>query len=320
MRNAALVLSGGLSLGAYQAGALEALLDGGAIAPVAVAGSSIGAFHAAMIAGNAPEHRLGRIRAFWARPAQPQAWSGTSMLTSWASVLTTRMTGARGLFRPRSPLDPGEVPSLYVATEAVESTMALIEGDAVRGEQLRCVIACTDVITGETVAFDTADGDTIDVTVLEASGALLPNFAPVRIGGRLLGDGGFSANLPLRPLLDSAPAPLAIAIDLFSPDVRPPRTLMEATARSNDVMFVAQTQTALATLEREWSGGPLDLVHLAYRPRDDEPEPEKPFDFSASRLAARWQAGVEDGRRALALIESLGERQDGGFRLHRVPG
>lgn len=62
----ALVLQGGGALGAYQGGAFEALADT-ARPPDWVAGISIGAINAALIAGNAPENRVQRLRDFWQR-------------------------------------------------------------------------------------------------------------------------------------------------------------------------------------------------------------------------------------------------------------
>jgi predicted acylesterase/phospholipase RssA len=59
-----LALQGGGALGAYQAGAYEALCDAGRV-PRWVAGTSIGAINAAIIAGNRPEHRVSRLRQFW---------------------------------------------------------------------------------------------------------------------------------------------------------------------------------------------------------------------------------------------------------------
>ena len=60
----ALVLQGGGALGAYQAGVYEALNDAG-IYPNWIAGMSIGAINAAIIAGNAPNDRVDRLREFW---------------------------------------------------------------------------------------------------------------------------------------------------------------------------------------------------------------------------------------------------------------
>ena len=61
-----LVLQGGGALGAYQAGVYEALAANDC-APDWVAGISIGAINAALIAGNPPEHRVERLTTFWDR-------------------------------------------------------------------------------------------------------------------------------------------------------------------------------------------------------------------------------------------------------------
>src|ERR1700748_1410223 len=60
----ALVLQGGGALGAYQAGVYQALAEAG-IEPDWVAGISIGAINSALIAGNPPEQRVAKLRAFW---------------------------------------------------------------------------------------------------------------------------------------------------------------------------------------------------------------------------------------------------------------
>ena len=60
----ALLLQGGGSLGAYQGGVYQALAEAD-LHPDWVAGISIGAINAAIIAGNPPEKRVERLRAFW---------------------------------------------------------------------------------------------------------------------------------------------------------------------------------------------------------------------------------------------------------------
>src|SRR5499425_2042156 len=60
----ALVLQGGGALGAFQAGVYQALAEAN-LHPDWVAGIWIGAINCALIAGNAPEARLEKLRAFW---------------------------------------------------------------------------------------------------------------------------------------------------------------------------------------------------------------------------------------------------------------
>ena len=62
--NIALVLQGGGALGAYQAGVYEELFDT-QYQPDWVAGVSIGAINAALIAGNPHERRIERLKEFW---------------------------------------------------------------------------------------------------------------------------------------------------------------------------------------------------------------------------------------------------------------
>src|SRR5262249_43270086 len=60
----ALVLQGGGALGAFQAGVYQGLTEAN-LHPDWIAGISIGAINAALIAGNAPEARLEKLHAFW---------------------------------------------------------------------------------------------------------------------------------------------------------------------------------------------------------------------------------------------------------------
>src|SRR2546427_12595595 len=66
------VLQGGGALGAYQVGVYEALHEAG-IEPDWVIGTSIGAINGALIAGNAPLHRLERLHTFWSMVQQRAA-------------------------------------------------------------------------------------------------------------------------------------------------------------------------------------------------------------------------------------------------------
>src|SRR5277367_5783454 len=70
----ALVLQGGGALGSYQAGVYEALAEVG-LHPDWVAGISIGAINAALIAGNPPESRVEKLRRFWELITVDTFWS-----------------------------------------------------------------------------------------------------------------------------------------------------------------------------------------------------------------------------------------------------
>src|SRR3984885_5903192 len=69
-----LVLQGGGALGSYQAGAYQALCHHD-FEPEWVAGISIGAINAAIIAGNDPKNRVARLKEFWQMVSSPVPWN-----------------------------------------------------------------------------------------------------------------------------------------------------------------------------------------------------------------------------------------------------
>src|SRR3546814_2423942 len=114
----ALVLQGGGALGAYQCGVYQGLHEAG-IRPNWLAGISIGAINAAIIAGSVPEDRVDRLQAFWdeiCEPAELLALPAlavrsaaamlpdNAMVDAWAASLTAvsgLWPGPRGFFPPR---------------------------------------------------------------------------------------------------------------------------------------------------------------------------------------------------------------------------
>jgi len=84
----------------------------------------------------------------------------------------------------------------------------LIDFDLLDNGEARLTVAATDIETGELVLFHTGRGERIEADHLLASCGYLPEFAPVEIGGRLLGDGGLAANAPVEALYDRPAEPL----------------------------------------------------------------------------------------------------------------
>jgi len=84
----ALLLQGGGALGAYQAGVYQALSEA-QIYPDWIAGISVGAINSALIAGNPPEARLEKLRAFWERVSTPLSWPGTGWLSASGKATPT---------------------------------------------------------------------------------------------------------------------------------------------------------------------------------------------------------------------------------------
>ena len=265
----ALVLAGGIAMGAFEAGAYAALDSAGLGGGLAwVAGSSVGAVTAAIIAGNAAEDRVARLRQFWHMVGSDPApvtsfWFGPPQEGLWrqaynqASAFETLLTGRPGLFRPR--LFPGlragvtDAPALYDLAPLRDALPSLVDFDRLNRGAVRVTLCSTDVETGERVVFDTGRGCTIGPQHVLASCALLPMFAPVEVDGRLLGDGGLSSNAPLDLVLaDPAARGLrCFVVDLFAAEGQRPNTLFASASRAGDLAFGNQTRRLLDAQGRE---------------------------------------------------------------------
>lgn len=200
-RPIALVFAGGNALGAYQAGAFAAF-DRAGRKPFWLAGSSVGAVNAAIIAGNKPENRVSALREYWRRASLPDGpWDvpipGWSRSLHLASSVQTRLLGRPAIFSPRLSL-PGsaqnpEQASLYNFTPLRRTLGELIDFERVNGGDIRMSIMTVDIETGEEVVFDTSR-ECILLDHVLASAGLIPDFPAREIGGRWLGDGALSAN------------------------------------------------------------------------------------------------------------------------------
>jgi NTE family protein len=171
--------------------------------------------------------------------------------------------------------------------------------------EFRLTVATTDIESGDIVMFD-SQSDRIEMDHLLASCGFLPEFAPVEIGGRLLGDGGLAANAPVEPVLDEVEGTDAtvFVVDLFARDGARPSGLESALERKNALLFGNQTFYRLDAYRRLWQRQdrtqPLPtILHLSYRPVAGEAGPEMTFDFSQASSAERWMAGRMDMEEAL---------------------
>src|SRR3954462_2654958 len=127
-----------------------------------------------------------------------------------------------------------------------ERLAALIDFGRLNSGEVRLCVAATDIVTGEPVIVD-SDKSRIEIDHLMASCGFLPEFAPVEIDGRLLGDGGLSLNVPFDPILQSdfEGNLLLYVIDLYARDGERPDSLEAAAERKNDLLFGNQTLVRL---------------------------------------------------------------------------
>lgn len=260
----ALLLQGGGALGSYQAGVYHAMAEAN-IHPDWVAGISIGAVNSAIIAGNAPERRVERLREFWETVTAPPLGpfgaqynpflknldDHTHRLLNQTRAFGIMVWGAPGFFTPRPPLMPflptteaGEVS--YYDVSALRSTLErLVDFDRINAEEMHFGVGAVNVKTGNFIYFDNGAMKIRPEHVI-ASGALPPGFPAVEIDGEFYWDGGLVSNTPLQWMLDQRPRldTLALQIDLWSASGELPRDVIEADSRVKDIRYSSRTRAA----------------------------------------------------------------------------
>jgi len=254
-----LVLQGGGALGSYQAGAFQALCHQG-FEPEWVAGISIGAVNAAIIAGNDQKLRVDRLKEFWEMVSAPVPWNpvlqtdrGRSIYNETSAAIIATF-GVPGFFTPRlppAPLWPHGSPQAqsYYDTAPLRRTLErLVDFDRINDLKCRLSIGAVGVTSGNFRYFDNLEfrrqGKRIEPEHIMASGALPPGFPSIVIDGEHYWDGGIASNTPLDYVLDAETDRdlLIFQVDLFSARGPLPETLLEAAEREKDIRFSSRTR------------------------------------------------------------------------------
>jgi NTE family protein len=257
-----LVLQGGGALGSYQAGVYEALAKA-SLEPEWVAGISIGAINAAIIAGNPPERRGARLLEFWERisstltgkPLVPGDQGEALYNEISASLVAT--WGVPGFFIPRIPpaflYPPGATEALsYYDTSPLRASLeTFVDFDLINSRKVRLSVGSVNIRSGNFVYFDNAE-QTIGPEHIMASGALPPGFPPVEIDGEHYWDGGLVSNAPLQYVIDTGfdQDLLIFQVDLFSARGQMPRTLLDAAERAKDIRYSSRTRLSTDAFRR----------------------------------------------------------------------
>ncbi len=256
----ALVLQGGGALGAFQAGAYQALAEAD-LHPGWVSGISIGAINAALIAGNPPQSRLDKLRAFWEQVSAPQpidflGIGEHSLRGDIARRFVNRLhaagaliRGADGFFTPRIPppylCPPGTVEATsWYDTKPLRSTLErLVDFDRINSGEVRFSVGAVNIRSGNFVYFDSTT-HTIRPEHVIASGALPPGFPPVEVEGELYWDGGLVSNTPLQWVVagDTRQDTLVFQIDLWSARGEVPGDLSDVMVRHKEIQYSSRTR------------------------------------------------------------------------------
>ena len=254
-----LVLQGGGALGSYQAGAFQALCSAG-FEPEWVAGISIGAINAAIIAGNDARKRIDRLKEFWEMVSAAVSWNPlfdgdrNRSLFNETSAAVIATFGVPGFFTPRippAPLWPQGTPQAvsYYDTAPLKKTLErLVDFDRINDLKCRLSVGAVGITSGNFRYFDNVEfkrqGKRIGPEHIMASGALPPGFPAVLIDGEYYWDGGIASNTPLDYVLDAETDRdlLIFQVDLFSARGPLPATLLEAAEREKDIRYSSRTR------------------------------------------------------------------------------
>jgi NTE family protein len=249
-----LVLQGGGALGAYQAGAYEALSEAG-MEPDGIAGISIGAINGAIIAGNKPENRVTRLREFWEGVSDGVAstpFGNTDFRVALNELNATRVAtfGVPGFFSPRIPpaifLPPGSqgATSFYTTEPLHETLDALVDFDELNSGKIRYAAGAVEITSGNFAYFDTIHQH-VGVEHVMASGALPPGFPPVVVGDKAYWDGGLVSNTPMQYVLElqgQRSDMCVFQVDLFSARGRMPQALTDVAQREKEIRYSSRTR------------------------------------------------------------------------------
>jgi NTE family protein len=301
----------------------QALHEAG-VEPDWVIGTSIGAFNAAVIAGNRAEERFPRLCELWERFAHGNAFSD----------LWTLLYGIPGFFAPRLPAWGGlqakvglDAASYYSTAPLRETLALLVDLSVLNAAHPRLTVGAVNVKSGTMRYFDSRDA-ALGLDEVMASGALPPGFPAIRVDGEAYWDGGLFSNTPLEAVLDDTPRrdSVIFAVNVWQPTGHEPESLWQVMARQKDIQYASRADSHIArqkqihrlrhvirelaknlSSERQekcrelaaWGCATTMHVVRLLAPALEGEDFTKDLDFSTAGIRFRREAGHADTRRML---------------------
>ena len=246
----ALVLQGGGALGAYELGAARALYENVHFAPDLIAGVSIGAITAALLAR--PAQGLKPVQAletFWEKVGM----SGSFLPAS----LQATIFGNPRFFVPRH--DYFSFPNwtyLYDTSSLRQTLSELVDLGALsdRNALPGLLVSATDVAEGQIKYFYSRE-ESLSLDHIIASGSLPPSFPMTSVDGKSYWDGGVFDNTPLGAVLDRLDQTVGVdrtvyVVNLFPNKAPIPGSLIEVAQRVQSLQFANKTAEDLKLMYR----------------------------------------------------------------------
>jgi NTE family protein len=246
----ALVLQGGGALGAYELGAARALYENGDFAPDIIAGVSIGAITAALLARPAQGLKpLQALEAFWAKVGMFGSLLPASVYAS--------LFGNPNFFVPRHDYFSCLSWTYIYDTSPLRQTLsqlidlaALADRNAFPG----LLVSATNVEEGQIKYFYSRE-ESLSLDHIVASGSLPPSFPMTSVNNTFYWDGGVFDNTPLGAVLDRLDQTVGVdrtvyVVNLFPNKAPIPGSLIEVAQRVQSLQFANKTAEDLKLMCR----------------------------------------------------------------------
>jgi NTE family protein len=246
------VLQGGGALGAYEFGAIIALLElmdeieipGRTVRLIAVTGVSIGAINAACVVGakDRADARK-RLGSLWSELSleAPKYW--------WAAASRNlALFGVPGFYAPRRDVwNFLDWTNFYDTGPMLETLKKHVDFVSLNGSSTAFVVTAVDVSSGELIRFRNHPHKTearteIGPSHVLASGSLPPGFPATAINGASFWDGGIVDNTPLGDAIDAFSGSddvdrILIVMNLFRKSRAPPKNMIEVNDRLDELRY-----------------------------------------------------------------------------------
>jgi predicted acylesterase/phospholipase RssA len=298
---------------------------------------SIGAFNAAVIAGN-PKNPGAALEAFWhdLEVVTPEIPDGIlrRLFSSWTSLVF----GSPKFFQPKwfTPLwglnqFPLNWTSFYDPSPVRELLAKYADFNQLSSSPIRLIVSAVNVETAQLEIFDSYIDDLTPDHIL-ASGSLPPGFPWTTINGRHYWDGGIVSNSPLDDVIErcGAAGKRVFVVDLFPGKKELPANIIEVMLRRDEIVYSERIRNDVRTRnllhdfrrlveEILVDVSPEELTQIKQRPRyiqlmgdiapttitrivrevsEDEPL-SKDYDFSALSIEQHQQNGYSAAQKAL---------------------
>jgi NTE family protein len=219
-------------------------------------GGALGAFNAAIIAGN-PRNAGAALEAFWRELSFEGLDLPNEELRRAVSSLRSVVLGTPHFFRPRwfEPiLSPAQFPinwtSFYDPSPLKATLRNYVAFENLRDSPVRLILAAVDVETGQLAIFDSYVDEITPEHIL-ASGSLPPGFPWTTIAGKHYWDGGLISNSPLDQVVEvgGLTGKDVYVVNLWPEKRALPHSIPEVVARRDEIVFAEKIRRNIRTWE-----------------------------------------------------------------------